>query len=298
MFGQHTLKRSFKRLAGRAAVLMRPLTDSPACSRACIFFYHRVADIGFIDSRFDDWNVAPSTFEKQIAALTKFAELVPLHDLPKRLKSRCPSAKPLAALTFDDGYANFYTQALPVLKRFNVPATLFVVASMIGRTEPMPFDRWSRMNRYRVTPETWRPISWPELEACLSSGIIAIGAHSYHHLKGSDCTHSQLTEEAEHSHELLRKRLGESQALAYAYPYGNTRLGHVSPEYVRAVRAAGYQLAVTTDLGLAYPDSDPYLLPRVEAHALDSPAILRAKTLGVLAPYQVAYGLCLRKHLA
>jgi peptidoglycan/xylan/chitin deacetylase (PgdA/CDA1 family) len=291
MIGQHTLKRFLKRTAGRAAVVMEPLTYRPAYLRACIFFYHRVADIGFIDPHLDDWNVPPSTFERQIASLAEFADVVALLDLPARLKSASPVTKPLVALTFDDGYANFYTQVLPVLKRYRIPATLFVITSMIGRTEPMPFDRWSQRNRNRVSGEAWRPISWPELEACLDSGIISIGSHSHYHLKGSDCTRAVVVEEAERSNEFLRARLGQSQALAYSYPYGNTRLGHVSPEYVTAVRTAGYKLAVTTNLGLASPDSDPYLLPRVEAHALDASAVLRAKALGVLAPYHLAYGL-------
>ena len=297
MIGQHTLKRFFKRTAGRAAVLMEPLTYRPAYLRACIFFYHRVADIGFIDPHLDDWNVPPSTFERQIAALAEFAEVVALLDLPARLRSTSPVTKPLVALTFDDGYSNFYTQVLPILRRYRLPATLFVITSMIGRPDPMPFDRWSQRNRNRVSEEAWRPISWPELEACSESGIISIGAHSHNHHKGSDCTRAQFIEEAERSNELLRARLGESQALAYSYPYGNTSLGHVSPEYVTAVRTAGYELAVTTDLGLASGDSDPYLLPRVEAHALDASAVLRAKALGVLAPYHLAYGLRMTNNL-
>jgi peptidoglycan/xylan/chitin deacetylase (PgdA/CDA1 family) len=291
MIGQHTLKRFFKRNAGRAAVLLEPLTYRPANRRACIFFYHRVATIGFIDPHLDDWNVPPGTFERQIAALAEFAEVVALLDLPARLSSASEITKPLVALTFDDGYANFYTQVLPILRRYRLPATLFVVTSMIGRTDAMSFDRWAQRNGNRVSAEAWRPIDWPELEACLDSGIISIGAHSHSHLKGSDCTEAQFIEETERANELLRGRLGESQALAYAYPYGNTSLGHVPPEYVRAVKSAGYELAVTTDLGLAGQGSDPYLLPRIEAHALDTSATLRAKALGVLAPYHLAYRL-------
>jgi len=291
MIGQHSLKRFFKRNAGRAAVLMEPLTYRPTKLGACIFFYHRVAAIGFIDPDLDDWNVPPTTFERQIAALAEFAEVVALLDLPARLRSASEITKPLVALTFDDGYANFYTQVLPILKRYRLPATLFVVTSMIGRKDAMSFDRWAQRNGDRVSAEAWQPIDWPELEACLDSGIISLGAHSHNHLKGSDCTAVQFIEEAERSSELLRARLGQSQSLAYSYPYGNTSLGHVSPEYVSAVKTAGFALAVTTDLGLASQDSDPFRLPRIEAHALDTSATLRAKALGVLAPYHLAYRL-------
>ena len=292
MIGQNTLKRVIVRAAGRAALLAGPFSSRLPHPRACIFYYHRVADVGFVDPHLDDWNVPPHVFEQQIAMLAESAEIVPLFELAERLKGSSSSSRPLVCLTFDDGYANFYTRALPVLKRYRAPATLFVVTSLIGDAEPVPFDRWSLRNRNRVSPEAWRPINWTELEDCLESGLVSIGAHSHSHFKGGECTRSQLAEEAERSREILFCRFGQSQAWAYAYPYGSTKQGNASPEYARAVRAAGYQMAVTTDLGLASSDCNPYFLPRIEAHALDTPAILRAKAEGALAPYYLAD--CLR----
>jgi hypothetical protein len=158
---------------------------------------------------------------------------------------------------------------------------------MIGRQEPMPFDRWSLSHRDKVPSEAWRAMDWSDLETCIASGVITLGAHSHEHLQGQNCALAQLAEEAGQSRAVLLERFGEAQACAYAYPYGSTRLGHVKPEYVRAVRSAGYQLAVTTDLGLASLATDPYLLPRVEAHPVDGPSVLRAKAAGALAPYQL-----------
>ena len=285
MIGRITFKRAIKQTAGRAAVLAKLFTWPSVCPKACILVYHRIADVGFVDPRLDDWNVPPSVFDQQIRALAAFAEFLPLLELPHRLRISAPSAKPLVCLTFDDGYANFYTQALPILNRYRAPATAFVVTSLIGQKEPLPFDSWSQKNRSRVPPEAWRSMDWTDLEACVASGLVSIGAHSHSHLKGRECTQTQLIEEAEESRAILRSRLGEAQARAYAYPYGSTRLGQVSPDYAKTVRTAGYELAVTTDLGLARADTDPYLLPRIEAHALDTPSVLHAKTVGALAPY-------------
>jgi peptidoglycan/xylan/chitin deacetylase (PgdA/CDA1 family) len=226
-------------------------------------------------------------FERQIAALAAFAEFVPLLDLPRRLAVVGPSEKPLVCLTFDDGYASVCSRALPILLRYRAPATIFVVTSVIGRREPMPFDRWSRSHRHQVPEEAWRAMGWGELEACVASGVITLGAHSHEHLQGQNCTSGQLAEEAGQSRALLLERFGEAHARAYAYPYGSMRLGHVNPDYVGAVRSAGFRLAVTTDLGLASLATDPYLLPRVEAHPVDGPSVLRAKAAGTLAPYQL-----------
>jgi peptidoglycan/xylan/chitin deacetylase (PgdA/CDA1 family) len=287
MIGRATLKRALKRAAGCAAVVARPFTGRCGCPAACILCYHRVAEIGFVDPHVDDWNVPPRVFERQIAGLAAFAEFVPLLDLPRRLSAAAPSDRPLVCLTFDDGYASVCSRALPVLKRYQAPATVFVVTSAIGRQEPLPFDRWSRRHRDRVPAEAWRAMDWAELATCLESGLITLGAHSHEHLQGQDCTPEQLAEEAGKSRAVLLSRFGEARARAYAYPYGSTRLGHVTPDYVRAVRAAGYQLAVTTDLGLASPGGDPYLLPRVEANAVDGPRVLRAKAEGALAPFHL-----------
>jgi peptidoglycan/xylan/chitin deacetylase (PgdA/CDA1 family) len=287
MIGRITLKRVLKRTAGWAAVLAQPLTGRCTQRSACIFYYHRVADIGFIDPHVDDWNVCPEAFERQIAALASFAELVPLLDLPRRLAANDSCEKPLVCITFDDAYASVCSKALPVLKRYQAPATVFVVTDAVGKREPMPFDRWSRTHWKKAPEEAWRAMDWSELETCVASGVITLGGHSHRHLQGQNCTPAQLAEEAAQSRAALLERFGEAQARAYSYPYGSTRLGHVMPEYIRAVRSAGYELAVTTDLGLASQTTDSYLLPRVEAHAVDSPLVLRAKAAGTLAPYHL-----------
>jgi len=288
MFGRNSVKRAVKRTAGWAASLETLLTGRRAADGACVFYYHRVADVNFVDAAVDDWNVCPETFERQVAALSEFAEIVPLRELPERLGSKEASrAKPLVALTFDDGYASFHQHALPILQRYGAHATAFVVTGTIGRAEPQPFDRWARKNLGRTRPDDWRAMSWTELETCVASGLVDIGAHSHMHLRGSLCRPEQLAEEAARSREILRAHLGETQARAYAYPYGSTRLGDASAAYVEAVRAAGYEAAVTTDLGLVTKESERFLLPRIEAHALDAPRVLRAKAHGTLSPYRL-----------
>ncbi|HKO98104.1 MAG TPA: polysaccharide deacetylase family protein [Pyrinomonadaceae bacterium] len=287
MIGPATLKKTFKQTTGWATLLAQPFRESSTQSRASIFYYHRVANLGFHDSRVDDWNVTPKHFEKQIAALATFAEIIPLGELQEGLRSRSPHAKPLVALTFDDGYANFHSFVLPILKRYQAPATAFVVTSAIGSKQPMPFDRWANRNSDRAPAETWRPLNWSELEDCAASGLVTIGGHSHLHLRGSKCTIQQMVDEAGESHRLLLDHLGEAHSSQYAYPYGNTKLRDVSTDYVAAVEAAGYKLAVTTNLGLAKADDDPYTLPRLEAHITDSAGILKAKVHGSIGPLRL-----------
>ena len=287
MIGRNTLKRAVKQTAGWGAVAARAL-GAQVAGGACIFYYHRVADLGFVDPQVDDWNVTPELFERQVSALAEVAEFVPLLELPRRLAAPSDNPRPLVCLTFDDGYASFHAHALPVLKRYDAPATAFVVTGLVGQEEPMHFDKWSQKNRARAGAEAWRAMTWDELEECAASGLVEIGAHGQKHLRGSQLAPSEMREEAEASRAVLRARLGESAARAYAYPYGSSRLKDVPDEYVGAVRGAGYELAVTTDLGLARAGDDLFRLPRIEAYGLDAPGVVKAKAAGALAPYRLA----------
>jgi len=168
-----------------------------------------------------------------------------------------------------------------------MPATAFVVTGAVGTDEPTPFDHSATRNSRWALSDSWRPFTWRALEDCVASGLVTTGAHSYRHLRATQCTPAQMADEAGTSRETLRRRLGEGHIPAYAYPYGNTKLGDVGPEYMSAVKAAGYELAVTTDSGLVELDHDLFSLPRLEAHMTDSPGILRAKVNGSLLPYRL-----------
>ena len=282
MTGRMLLKHSVKHAAGLAAVAASPLT-SRVQRGACVLMYHRVADTGIFDLSLDDWNISPSRLEKQFQWLASHAECVPLGEVLQ--KSSCAGkSKPVVALTFDDGFANFRHNVLPLLERYRIPATLFVVTRYVDSAEPYPFDHWSQQNRLRVPSLAWRPITWPELEECLRSGLVSVGSHSHNHFNAINVRDEQLGEEAMISHDMLKGRLGNNAVSFYAYPYGSARLGQVRAAYTEAVRTAGYTMAVTTDLGLATSSTPRFQVPRVEVHAYDSPRILKAKVFGNLWP--------------
>jgi len=280
-------KRLLKRTAGWAAQVSPGRAPPPETPQVCIHVYHRIAKLGFIDPQYDDWNVPPARFEQHVAALAETSECLALGDLPDRLAKPAQASKPLVCLTFDDGYANFYTEALPVLRHYGVPAALGVVTGMVGSAEPMPFDAWSRKHGRHVPADCWRSLDWAEIEACVGSGLVTLVSHSHRHAKVPECSTAELIDEATRSRAILHARFGDAHAQGYVYPYGCSRLGYVPSQYVQAVRDAGYRLAMTTDLGLATAASDPYRLPRVEAHGLDTPGVLRAKARGSLAPFHL-----------
>ena len=284
--GQMTLKCAVKRATGWTAILASVFSQRK--SAGAILYYHRIADIGFIDSRIDDHNVTPDVFERQIAALADFADIVPLTELKRRLRDQGESnSRPVVGLTFDDGYENFVSNALPILKRFRAPATLSVVTSIIDEKTAMPFDRWADKNRRRAHAAAWRPISSRGIEECLATGLVTLGSHSHCHRKANECSAVEIETEVMRSAELLRRRFGERNVPVYAYPYGNTYLGHVPDIYENAVRSAGFEMAVTSDHGHVESNTNPFRLPRIQVHGFDGAATLQAKIEGKLSPYHL-----------
>lgn len=110
-------------------------------SRPLILMYHRVARL-----EHDPWElaVAPHRFAAQIEVLTRERRIVPLRRLAGEVaRGRAP--RRLAAVTFDDGYADVLSAAAPILQRFDCPATLFVTTGAIGSQESFWWDTLTRI---------------------------------------------------------------------------------------------------------------------------------------------------------
>ncbi|MGA7416237.1 MAG: GNAT family N-acetyltransferase, partial [Bryobacteraceae bacterium] len=102
---------------------------------ARIFFYHRVND------NRDPFFPACSTdvFERQIRFLAKHYQVVKMAEMLDRLEQGDPSGH-MVAITFDDGYEDSYQQAYPILRRYNLPATIFLTTAPIDHRQPLWFE--------------------------------------------------------------------------------------------------------------------------------------------------------------
>lgn len=102
---------------------------------ALIFFGHRIAD------DFDDLlgGIPPDLFARQIAWLARHFRFLSMDELVEHIHQRKPVPANSVVLTLDDGYVDNYTNALPVLERYRVPATIYLVTDSIETGElPWP----------------------------------------------------------------------------------------------------------------------------------------------------------------
>jgi peptidoglycan/xylan/chitin deacetylase (PgdA/CDA1 family) len=151
-------------------------------------------------------------------------------------------AKPVL-LTFDDGYQDALTAALPALRTRGMRATFFLVSGWIGADEAHRSARGEPGRRY---------LTWPEVRALAAAGM-EIGSHGTTHRRLSTLTGEEALEELSASKRELEARLA-TPVEVFAYPYNASR------RRLRVlVRQAGYRAAVS---GSDHGGADRYELYR------------------------------------
>ncbi len=111
--------------------------------QVAIIEYHHVAPE---DNPLDTSNVDVEEFEKQIAFLRQSAEILPLEVLADRLRRRQAMRKRTVSITFDDGFKDNYRYAYPILRKYNLPATVFLATGYIES----PDTFWDIKLRYML----------------------------------------------------------------------------------------------------------------------------------------------------
>ncbi|MER5929571.1 polysaccharide deacetylase family protein [Streptomyces sp. NPDC002054] len=222
-----------------------------------VFMYHSVAE--FTDPAEDPYGitVTPTALEAQLRWLdSRRLRGVSVGEL---LRARAAGrAAGLVGLTFDDGYTDFLTHALPLLRQYEFTATLFVLPGRLG------------------VDNVWDPLG-PRKSLLTAEGIRAvaeagqeIGSHGLLHQHLNTCADAVLQQELRGSRELLRELTGTLPA-GFCYPYGT-----IDRRVVAATRAAGYSYACAIAPGRL---AGPHAMPRTHISQADGPGRLRIKQL-------------------
>lgn len=145
--------------------------------------YHRVVEDIQLSKRNSISPQLTSThmFEKQLDWIGRNYELVSLDDLVTALERRGKHNKPVAAITFDDGYSDVYSNALPILKRKGIPAAVFVVTNLVGTRQLLVHDELYLLMGLIMAPgkgslqECIESLSFPpeQLNKLLQIGLVA-----------------------------------------------------------------------------------------------------------------------------
>jgi peptidoglycan/xylan/chitin deacetylase (PgdA/CDA1 family) len=218
-----------------------------------ILMYHYIRVNPVLHDRLgDSLSVSPRDFAAQMAMLRRAGvHTVSLTDVVGALGGGPPLPAHAVVLTFDDGYADFSSAALPVLRANGFRATVFVVSGFVGRPGYM---------------------SAAEVVAAARSGM-TMGAHTVHHVELAHIPARLARVEIEVSRQQLERLTGQPVD-DFAYPYGDT-----SRAVQAMVAAAGFHDAVTTVSGSSEEPRQQFSLTRVRIEGGDNLAGVAAKGL-------------------
>lgn len=196
--------------------------------------------------------VSPARLESDLDLLTAAAYTpLSLSRIVDSLEHGHPLPRFGFALTFDDGYDDFRTAALPILERRGLPATLFVTAA--AERGGLSGGAAGPLVPLATLPE-------------LADRGVEIGAHSLSHRDLTRLDDAALDHELRQGRDLLAQHAGRPVA-HFAYPFG------YYDERVRAAAGALYRSAVTTHLAALTPAVDLLALPRLDAYYLGAPLL-------------------------
>ena len=211
-----------------------------------ILMYHQVGEFAPMKAHRSTY-CDHRRFAGQMAYLARFGYTVlSMDQVLDCLRGNAAVPDKAVALTFDDGYENFYEYAFPVLHRHRFPAMVYMISDLLGKP-----SSWFAADG-RDTP----PIMSAERIRELRGLGIDFGSHGAGHLKLAQQSTELIRDDVRRSKAALEDVLGEA-VLHFCYPYGSH-----DRRAVDAVADAGYASATTCVRSPATPADDPLTLPR------------------------------------
>lgn len=225
--------------------------------RVIILLYHRVSD-QFRDSV----TIGIERFDQHMAYIAKHFTTVSLKEI---VEGKIPrnSAKPVIAVSFDDGYLDNYENAAPILLKHQVPCTFFISTEMIRTNQPFAHDM-------RALGFGLDNMNWDQVRRMRDWGL-HFGSHTRNHVNLAEIDDQSALEELQGSLNDIRKELGQEQVFI-AYPYGRKK--HITAARIDMMKDLGYAACFSAYGGLNRSDIDLFNIRRVGINwAFDLPAL-------------------------
>ncbi len=223
------------------------MVTSSEKKKAPILMYHSISE--HTSPKYKPFAVSPALFAEHMACLHQLAytPITVTQFINARVKGSSALPERPVILTFDDGFADFFTGAFPTLLRYGFPATLYVTTAFVNGT-----SRWLRREGEATRPM----LTWNQLTEISAAGI-ECGGHSHRHHQLDTLPLAQAQDEIVHCKKLLEDHLGQ-EVSTYAYPYG-----YHSAAIKCLVLQAGYTSACTVKNEMSSEVTDPFALVRL-----------------------------------
>lgn len=236
-----------------------------------VFVYHSVS--ADPPAWIAPFTVHPRAFTEQLDILAENGRVVvPLRQLVAAMSGGPPLPPASAVLTFDDGFADFYTMVAPLLIERGLPATLYVTTGALGRAGAP--DR--QEGRGSLFPPAVM-LTWSQVAELDALGV-EIGGHSRTHPQLDTLPRRLAREEIEGCRSRLEDALGHP-VRSFAYPHG-----YSSPSVRHLVREAGWTSATAVRFAFSSGGDEALRIARLMVRADTDPERFWAWSRGAGAP--------------
>lgn len=209
-------------------------------------------------------------FGEHLGWLKAHADVIPFADVCEA--ARTPRDRPAVAITFDDGYADNATHALPLLSDHGATATFFLTTGFLDHTpgvEPKMRANWG-------TDVPLVPMTWAQARALYDAGM-TLGAHTHTHPNLARATAAATRDELARSKTIIEDHIGAA-VTTFAYPFGKPRR-HFTDATRAIAEEVGFRHAAAVAFRGVQPGDDPLAVPRFFV-TNDTVAELADKVLG------------------
>jgi peptidoglycan/xylan/chitin deacetylase (PgdA/CDA1 family) len=173
--------------------------------------------------------------------------VISLGELYKRLASAKDLPTNSAVITFDDGFEGVFHHALPILKEFGFPATVFVATNFVGKH--MDWEKVAGIPAYRLC-------DWSQFRKMNEEGI-DVQSHTMSHPFLPELDEKQIGAEVEGSMKAIEENL-DKKVEFLAYPFGV-----FDERVIKILKTNGIKGACSGSFGKVRKGQDPYCMKRV-----------------------------------
>ena len=226
-------------------------------------FYHWVLD----DER--------EAFRRQLKFLRRYGDFSSLDDAVAALQSPSGIGGRYFCVTFDDGFKNWFTNAVPVLKELGVPAAFFLPTKYIG----LDLDAdWEQVAPFYQ--RSWKKyggffdfLNWDECRQMAAAGF-TFGSHTHSHPRLTSLEPAEAELELLLSKQAIEAQLGQT-CRHFCCPWGKAGKDFDPALHPDMARRLGYVSFLTTEYGLNFSGDSSFAIRRIGSEPDVGPSTLR-----------------------
>lgn len=261
-------------------------------NRIPVLIYHRVLP-EYLEGDRSIYAILPEQFESQMTYLREAGvKSLSLQEYAEIARGLRTTEGESVVITFDDGYADNYSVAWPIAKKYNIKINLFVCTEYVGLENSILMTQDGYLtpskcelsrgigaraqSHIREFPHLWRPLTWQELRRMKDAGV-QIGFHSHSHRRLSLLKPEEITTDIDKGIAVFEKQLGYRPQF-FAFPYGG--YDSYNLQVVAALQRSGLDFIFATHLGRANLPSAQTIFPRLSISQADNLTIFQRKIFG------------------